>query len=68
MTQNNEPPEIRWKPIVIPWSIGTLMSTILGGYVSVKLGYPAFLGGGVCLVFVGMVGLFVLASKLSGRH
>ncbi len=41
---------------------------LVGGFISVRLGYPAYLIGGVSMVMTGMTGLFVLASKLSGRN
>ncbi|MFM2222023.1 MAG: hypothetical protein RLZZ78_280 [Armatimonadota bacterium] len=41
---------------------------LVGAVISVRLGYPAYLIGGVTMVLTGMTGLFVLASKISGRN
>ena len=41
---------------------------LVGGFISVRLGYPAYLVGGAFMVLTGMTGLFVLASKISGRN
>lgn len=41
---------------------------LLGAVVSVMMGFPAYLIGGVSMVLTGMTGLFVLASKISGRN
>jgi len=41
---------------------------LIGAFVSVRMGYPAYLIGGVSMVLTAMTGLFVLASKISGRN
>jgi signal peptidase I len=62
------PDEFNWQPIFFKWLIATLVMALLGAVVSVMMGFPAYLIGGVSMVLTGMTGLFVLASKISGRN
>jgi signal peptidase I len=62
------PDEFNWQPIFFKWLIATLVMALLGAVVSVLMGFPAYLIGGVSMVLTGMTGLFVLASKISGRN
>jgi signal peptidase I len=62
------PDEFNWQPILFKWLIATLVMALLGAVVSVLMGFPAYLIGGVSMVLTGMTGLFVLASKISGRN
>lgn len=62
------PDEFNWQPIFYKWLVATFVMALVGGFISVRLGYPAYLIGGVSMVMTGMTGLFVLASKLSGRN
>lgn len=62
------PDEFNWKPIFFKWLIATIVMALLGAVVSVLMGFPAYLIGGVSMVLTGMTGLFVLASKISGRN
>jgi signal peptidase I len=62
------PDEFNWQPIFFKWLIATLVMALLGAIVSVMMGFPAYLIGGVSMVLTGMTGLFVLASKISGRN
>ncbi len=62
------PEEFKWQPIFYKWLAATLVMALVGGFISVLLGYPAYLVGGAFMVMTGMTGLFVLASKISGRN
>ena len=62
------PDEFNWQPIFFKWLIATIVMALLGAVVSVLMGFPAYLIGGVSMVLTGMTGLFVLASKISGRN
>jgi hypothetical protein len=62
------PDEFKWQPIFYKWLVATLVMALVGGIISVRLGYPAYLVGGAFMVMTGMTGLFVLASKISGRN
>jgi signal peptidase I len=62
------PDEFNWQPIFFKWLIATLVMALVGAVVSVLMGFPAYLIGGVSMVLTGMTGLFVLASKISGRN
>jgi signal peptidase I len=62
------PDEFNWQPIFYKWLIGTFVMALIGAFVSVRMGYPAYLIGGVSMVLTAMTGLFVLASKISGRN
>jgi signal peptidase I len=62
------PDEFKWQPIFYKWLVATFVMALVGAFVSVRLGYPAYLIGGGTMVLTGMIGLFVLASKISGRN
>lgn len=62
------PNEFKWQPTFYRWLVATLVMFLVGGFISVRMGYPAYLGGGTLMVLTGMTGLFVLASKISGRN
>jgi hypothetical protein len=62
------PDEFKWQPIFYKWLVATFVMALVGAVISVRLGYPAYLIGGVTMVLTGMTGLFVLASKISGRN
>ena len=62
------PDEFNWQPIFYKWLVATFVMALIGAVISVRMGYPAYLLGGVFMVLTGMTGLFVLASKISGRN
>jgi uncharacterized membrane protein len=62
------PDEFNWQPIFYKWLIATFVMALIGAIISVLMGYPAYLIGGVSMVLTAMTGLFVLASKISGRN
>ena len=62
------PDEFNWQPIFYKWLVATFVMALIGAVISVRMGYPAYLLGGVSMVLTGMTGLFVLASKISGRN
>lgn len=62
------PDEFVWQPTFYKWLIATFVMAFIGAIISVRLGFPAYLIGGVFMVMTGMTGLFVLASKISGRN
>lgn len=62
------PDEFNWQPIFYKWLVATFVMALIGAGISVRMGFPAYLLGGVSMVLTGMTGLFVLASKISGRN
>jgi hypothetical protein len=62
------PDEFNWQPIFYKWLVATFVMALIGAFISVRLGYPAYLISVVLMVLTGMTGLFVLASKISGRN
>lgn len=38
------PDEFKWQPTFYRWLVATLVMFLVGGFISVRMGYPAYLG------------------------